>query len=406
MTCVVEGIEMKILIINCGSSSIKYQLLDMEGETVITKGLVERIGLKESVLKYNVGDAQYKIEQDIAGHSAGISLVLDVISQGPHKVIDSLNEISAVGHRVTHGGEFFKDSVVITDEVIDGIKACIPIAPLHNPANLEGIYACSKLMKHTPQVAVFDTAFHQTMPQKAYMYGLPYDLYKKYGVRRYGFHGTSHRFVMERTAELMGKKPEDLKIVVCHLGNGASVTAIKNGKSVDTSMGFTPLDGLIMGTRCGEIDPALVGFIMEHEDMTVKQISRYLNSQSGVLGLSGISSDFRDLEDAALAGDERAEMTIDTFAYQVEKYIGGYIMAMDGVDAIAFTAGLGENSPYVRGKICADLGYLGTKIDPIRNERGEKTRKISTDDSKVAVYIVPTNEELMIARECKRILNK
>lgn len=395
---------MKILVINCGSSSIKYQLLDMEIETVITRGLVERIGLSGSTLKYSVGDAEYKVEQDIVGHSAGISLVLDVISQGPHKVINNLSEINVVGHRVTHGGELFKESVRITDEVIEGIKACIPIAPLHNPANLEGVYACAKLMKKTPQVAVFDTAFHQTMPEKAYMYGLPYELYKKYGVRRYGFHGTSHRYVMEKTAELMGKKPEDLKIVVCHLGNGASVTAVKNGKSVDTSMGFTPLDGLIMGTRCGEIDPALVGFIMDHEDMTIKQISRYLNSQSGVLGLSGISSDFRDLEDAALKGDERAEMTIDTFAYQVEKYIGGYIMAMNGIDALVFTAGLGENSSFVRGKICADLGYLGTELDPHRNEHGEKTRKISTDDSMVAVYIVPTNEELMIARECKKVL--
>lgn len=397
---------MKILVLNCGSSSIKYQLLDMDTEELITKGLVERIGMKESVLKYTVGDAQYIIEQDIGGHSAGISLVLDMISQGPHKVISSLSEISGVGHRVTHGGEKFSDSVVITDSVIEDIKACIPIAPLHNPANLEGIYACQRLMPKTTQVAVFDTAFHQTMPEKAYLYGLPYELYEKYSVRRYGFHGTSHRYVMEQTAKLMGKQPEELKLVVCHLGNGASVTAVKNGKSVDTSMGFTPLDGLIMGTRCGEIDPALVGFIMEHEDMTVKQVSRYLNERSGVLGLSGISSDFRDLEDAAIAGDERAEMAINAFAYQVEKYIGSYIMAMNGVDAIVFTAGLGENSPYVRAKICADLDYLDSRLDPVRNERGEKIRKITTDDSKVAVYIVPTNEEIMIARECKRFLKK
>ena len=397
---------MKILVLNCGSSSIKYQLLDMATETLITKGLVERIGLKDSVLKYTVEGVQRKIEQDIPGHSEGISLVLDVISKGEHRVIDSLDEITAVGHRVTHGGEKFKDSVVVTDSVIRDIEACIPIAPLHNPANLEGIYACRKLMPDTLQVAVFDTAFHQTMPEKAYMYGLPYDLYKKYGVRRYGFHGTSHRYVTEQTAKLMGKKPEDLKLVICHLGNGASVTAVKNGKSVDTSMGFTPLEGLIMGTRCGEIDPALVCFIMEHEDMTAKQVSRYLNSKSGVLGLSEISSDFRDLEDAAIAGDERAEMTINAFAYQVERYIGAYIMVMNGADAIVFTAGLGENSPYVRAKVCADLDYLGSKLDAARNEKGEKTRKISTDDSKVAVYVVPTNEEIMIARECKRFLNK
>lgn len=397
---------MKILVLNCGSSSIKYQLLNMDTEEQITKGLVERIGMKESALKYTVGDAQYIIEQDIAGHSAGISLVLDMISQGPHRVINSLSEISGVGHRVTHGGEKFSDSVLINDAVTEDIKACIPIAPLHNPANLEGIYACQRLMPKTPQVAVFDTAFHQTMPEKAYLYGLPYELYKKYGVRRYGFHGTSHRYVMEQTAKLMGKKPDDLKLIICHLGNGASVTAVKNGKSVDTSMGFTPLDGLIMGTRCGEIDPALVGFIMDNEDMTVKQVSRYLNERSGVLGLSGISSDFRDLEDAASDGDERAELAINVFAYQVEKYIGSYVMAMNGVDAIVFTAGLGENSPSVRAKICADLDYLGSRLDPQRNEYGEETRKITTDDSKVAVYIVPTNEEIMIARECKRFLKK
>jgi len=378
----------------------------MDTEELITKGLVERIGMKESALKYTVGDAQYIIEQDIAGHSAGISLVLDMISQGPHRVINSLSEISGVGHRVTHGGEKFSDSVLITDAVTEDIKACIPIAPLHNPANLEGIYVCQRLMPKTPQVAVFDTAFHQTMPQKAYLYGLPYELYKKYGVRRYGFHGTSHRYVMEQTAKLMGKKPDELKLIICHLGNGASVTAVKNGKSVDTSMGFTPLDGLIMGTRCGEIDPALVGFIMDNEDMTVKQVSRYLNERSGVLGLSGISSDFRDLEDAASDGDERAELAINVFAYQVEKYIGSYVMAMNGVDAIVFTAGLGENSPSVRAKICADLDYLGSRLDPQRNEYGEETRKITTDDSKVAVYIVPTNEEIMIARECKRFLKK
>lgn len=397
---------MKILVLNCGSSSIKYQLLNMDTEEQITKGLVERIGMKESALKYTVGDAQYIIEQDIAGHSAGISLVLDMISQGPHRVINSLSEISGVGHRVTHGGEKFSDSVLINDAVTEDIKACIPIAPLHNPANLEGIYACQRLMPKIPQVAVFDTAFHQTMPEKAYLYGLPYELYKKYGVRRYGFHGTSHRYVMEQTAKLMGKKPDDLKLIICHLGNGASVTAVKNGKSVDTSMGFTPLDGLIMGTRCGEIDPALVGFIMDNEDMTVKQVSRYLNERSGVLGLSGISSDFRDLEDAASDGDERAELAINVFAYQVEKYIGSYVMAMNGVDAIVFTAGLGENSPSVRAKICADLDYLGSRLDPQRNEYGEETRKITTDDSKVAVYIVPTNEEIMIARECKRFLKK
>lgn len=397
---------MKVLVLNCGSSSIKYQLLDMESEKVITKGLVERIGLSGSRMKYQVEDAQYLVEQDIAGHSAGIALVLDILCNGPHKVIDSLNEIDVVGHRVTHGGELFKDTVKVDSEVIEGIKKCITIAPLHNPANLAGIETCMKLIPKTPQIAVFDTAFHQQMPEKAYMYGLPYDLYKKYGIRRYGFHGTSHRYVMERTAELMGKKPEELKLVICHLGNGASVTAVKNGHSVDTSMGFTPLDGLIMGTRSGEIDPALVGFIMEHEDMTVKQVMRYLNNQSGVLGLSGISSDFRDIEDAAINGDERAEMTIDTFAYQVEKFIGSYIMVMDGVDAIVFTAGLGENSPYVRKKICADLSHLGTKLDEQRNEYGDKPRKISTDDSKVAVYIVPTDEELMIARECKRMLGK
>lgn len=401
-----KGVKMKALVLNCGSSSIKYQLLDMENESVVTKGLVERIGLNGSRLKYQVGDAQYVVEQDIAGHSAGIALVLDILCNGPHKVIKSLNEIDVVGHRVTHGGELFKETVKVDAEVIEGIKKCISIAPLHNPANLAGIETCMKLIPKTPQIAVFDTAFHQQMPQKAFMYGLPYDLYKKYGIRRYGFHGTSHRYVTERTAELMGKKAEDLKLVICHLGNGASVTAVKNGHSVDTSMGFTPLDGLIMGTRCGEIDPALVGFIMEHEDMTVKQVMRYLNGQSGVLGLSGISSDFRDVEDEAIKGDERAEMAIDAFAYQVEKFIGSYVMIMDGIDALVFTAGVGENSPYVRNKVCANLSHWGTKLDKERNEHGDKPRKISTDDSKVAIYIVPTNEELMIARECKRLLGK
>ena len=319
-----------------------------------------------------------------------------------------MSEIDAVGHRVVHGGERFADSVLITGEVLQGIKACCEIAPLHNPPNLFGIEACMEIMKGVPQVAVFDTAFHQTMPKVAYLYGLPYELYVKYGLRRYGFHGTSHKYVAQRAAELMGEHMSDLRIISCHLGNGASITAIKYGKSIDTSMGYTPLEGLIMGTRSGEIDPAIIPFLMEKENMTAQQIDDYLNRRSGILGISGLSSDFRDLESAANRGDDRSQLAIDVFAYKVKKYIGGYVAAMGGVDAIVFTAGLGENSPFMRDKICNGLEYLGTCIDPDLNKVRGKEREISVRRARVKIFVIPTNEELVIARDtfniCRRII--
>ena len=400
---------MIIFVVNCGSSSIKYQLLNMNGEQVLAKGLIERIGMEGSVLKHTpTGKYTVDISAEIPDHSVGIQMALDALTNEEYGVIDSMDEIDAVGHRVVHGGERFTDSVLISDDVLNGIEACAEIAPLHNPPNLYGIKACMRLMYNTPQVAVFDTAFHQTMPKVAYLYGLPYEMYVKYGLRRYGFHGTSHKYVAQQAAEMMGEHMSDLRFITCHLGNGASIAAIKYGKSIDTSMGYTPLEGLVMGTRSGEIDPAIIPFLMEKENMNAQQIDDYLNRRSGILGISGLSSDFRDLESAANRGDERSQLAIDIFAYKVKKYIGGYVAAMGGVDAIIFTAGLGENSPFMRDKICSGLEYLGTRIDPELNKLRGKQMEISIKRARVKIFVIPTNEELVIARDtlniCRRII--
>lgn len=395
---------MKILVINCGSSSLKYQLIDSDTEDVLAKGLCERIGIDGSKLTHQpAGKDKLMIESAMPDHTVAVQMVIDALTDPVNGVIDSLDEIGAVGHRIVHGGEKFSSSVVITDEVMKAIEECNDLAPLHNPANLIGINSCKKIMPGVPMVAVFDTAFHQTMPAKAFLYGLPYEYYEKDKVRRYGFHGTSHDFVSARAAEILGKDRKDLKTIVCHLGNGASISAVKNGKSVDTSMGLTPLEGLIMGTRCGDIDPAIVSFLAEKENLSFAQMSDILNKKSGVYGLSGISSDFRDLCAAAEQGNERARVTLETYSYRVAKYIGAYTAAMNGVDVIAFTAGVGENTQLVRAQVGEYLGYLGTYIDPEKNKiRGEETI-ISTPESKVTVMIVPTNEELAIARETLRL---
>lgn len=395
---------MKVLVVNCGSSSIKYQLVNMNDESVLAKGLVERIGLEGSVLTHQP-EAKDKviINADISDHSIGIKLVIEALTDAKHGVIASMKEIAAVGHRVVHGGEKFADSVLITPDVMKALEDCIEMAPLHNPPNIMGINACSKIMPGVPQVAVFDTAFHQTMPKEAYLYAIPYEAYEKYGVRRYGFHGTSHKFVSQQVAELMGKKLSDLRIITCHLGNGSSIAAIKNGKCIDTSMGFTPLDGLVMGTRSGGIDPAILPFLMKKEKMTAEQIDNYLNKKSGVLGISGVSSDFRDIEEAANAGNERAALALDMFAYRVRKYVGSYVAAMGGVDVIVFTAGLGENSITMREKICKGFEYLGTSIDTAKNNIRGKAQEISADGAKVKIFVIPTNEELVIARDTKLI---
>lgn len=395
---------MIVFVVNCGSSSLKYQLIDMTTESVMAKGLIERIGMDGSVLKHTPGEKEaVEINTEIPDHKVAIQLVIDALTNEDHGVIEKMSEINAVGHRVVHGGERFTDSMLINSDVIAGIEACCEIAPLHNPPNLHGIHACMELMPEVPQVAVFDTAFHQTMPKTAFLYGLPYEMYVKYGLRRYGFHGTSHRYVAQKAAEMMGEHMGDLRIITCHLGNGASLTAIKYGKSVDTSMGYTPLEGLIMGTRSGEIDPAIIPFLMEKENMDAQQIDNFLNRRSGILGISGLSSDFRDLEQAANNGDERSQLAIDIFAYKVRKYIGGYVAAMGGVDAIVFTAGLGENSPFMREKICAGLEFLGTRVDPELNKIRGKAREISVKRARTKIFVVPTNEELVIARDTKRI---
>ena len=400
---------MKIFVVNCGSSSIKYQLINMENESVLAKGMVERIGMEGALLKHTpTGKYTVDLPADIPDHAVGIKMIINALVNPEYGVIADMADIDAVGHRVVHGGERFADSVLITQDVLKGIEACAEIAPLHNPPNLHGINACMEIMPTTPQVAVFDTAFHQTLPKVAYLYGLPYELYVKYGLRRYGFHGTSHKYVAQVAASMMQEHMTDLRIITCHLGNGASITAIKYGKSVDTSMGYTPLEGLIMGTRSGEIDPAIIPFLMEKENMTAPQIDDYLNRRSGILGISGLSSDFRDLESAANRGDERSQLAIDLFAYKVKKYIGGYVAAMGGVDAIVFTAGVGENSPFMRDKICNGLEYLGTRIDPERNKVRGKAQEISVKRANVKILVIPTNEELVIARDtfniCKRII--
>ncbi len=397
---------MNILVINCGSSSLKFQLINAESEKLIAKGICERIGIDGSKISYTpAGGAKEETVTPMKDHTDAIRLVLEALTNEKTGVVKSLQEIGAVGHRIVHGGEKFAEATLITDEVIEAIAQCNDLAPLHNPANLIGIHACRKLMPETPMVAVFDTAFHQTMPDKAYMYGLPYEYYEKYKIRRYGFHGTSHSYVSKKAAEVLGKKYEDLKIIVCHLGNGASVSAVKNGKCVDTSMGLTPLEGLIMGTRSGDIDPAIMEFIAHKEGKSIDEIMNILNKKSGVLGLSeNLSSDFRDLEDAYHAGNARAINTMETFAYRVAKYIGAYTAAMNGVDVICFTAGVGENCSFVREMICDQyLGYLGVKIDREANAKRGEDIAVSTPDSKTTVMVIPTNEELAIARETYRL---
>ena len=390
---------MNVLVINCGSSSLKFQLINSESEAVLAKGLCERIGIDGRLTYQPAGGEKNVSEKAMPTHTEAIQFVIDALTDADTGVVKSLDEIGAVGHRVVHGGEKFAKSVVVTPEVKAAIAECNDLAPLHNPANLIGIEACESLMPGTPQVVVFDTAFHQTMPEKAYMYGLPYEYYEKYKVRRYGFHGTSHSFVSKRVAEIVGKPYSATKTIVCHLGNGASVSAVLNGESVDTSMGLTPLEGLVMGTRSGDIDPAIMEFIAKKENLDIAGIMNVLNKKSGVEGVSGVSSDFRDLEAAAKAGNKRAELAIDVFAYRVAKYVGAYTAAMNGVDNIVFTAGIGENCALVRTKVCSYLGYLGITIDEEANgKRGEEI-VISTPDSKVKVLVVPTNEELAIARE-------
>ena len=390
---------MNVLVINCGSSSLKFQLINSESEAVLAKGLCERIGIDGRLTYQPAGGEKNVSEKAMPTHTEAIQFVTDALTDADTGVVKSLDEIGAVGHRVVHGGEKFAKSVVVTPEVKAAIAECNDLAPLHNPANLIGIEACESLMPGTPQVVVFDTAFHQTMPEKAYMYGLPYEYYEKYKVRRYGFHGTSHSFVSKRVAEIVGKPYNATKTIVCHLGNGASVSAVLNGESVDTSMGLTPLEGLVMGTRSGDIDPAIMEFIAKKENLDIAGIMNVLNKKSGVEGVSGVSSDFRDLEAAAKAGNKRAELAIDVFAYRVAKYVGAYTAAMNGVDNIVFTAGIGENCALVRTKVCSYLGYLGITIDEEANgKRGEEI-VISTPDSKVKVLVVPTNEELAIARE-------
>ena len=392
---------MNILVINCGSSSLKFQLINAESEEVLAKGLCERIGIDGRLTYQPAGGEKEISEKAMPTHTEAIQFVIDALTNEKTGVVKSLSEIGAVGHRIVHGGEKFASSVVITEEVKKAVEECNDLAPLHNPANLIGVEACEKLMPGTPMVAVFDTAFHQTMPEKAYMYGLPYEYYEKYKVRRYGFHGTSHSYVSKKAAEVMGKAYDEVKTIVCHLGNGASVSAVLNGKSVDTSMGLTPLEGLVMGTRSGDIDPAIMEFIAQKENLDIEGIMNVLNKKSGVFGLSGeISSDFRDLTGAMAEGDKKAKIALEVFAYRVAKYIGAYAAAMNGVDDIVFTAGIGENVSYVREQVCSYLGYLGVELDPDVNEkfRGEQG-EITKPGCKVRVFVIPTNEELAIARE-------
>jgi acetate kinase len=398
---------MKILVINCGSSSLKYQLIETDGERQLAKGLCERIGIDGSNLKHEpAGKDAFKLERAMPDHTAAVRLVLDALLDAKHGVIKSIGEVNAVGHRVVHGGEYFSNSVLVTEDVKKAIDECGALAPLHNPPNLIGINACEKLMPDTPQVAVFDTAFHQTMPEKAFLYALPYELYEKYKIRRYGFHGTSHRYVAQQSAELIGRPVGELKIITCHLGNGASVCAVDKGKSVDTSMGFTPLEGLVMGTRTGDLDPALVMFLMEKERLTPKEVDALLNKKSGVYGLSGVSSDFRDIEAEAAKGNARARAALDVFFYRVAKYVGQYAAVMNGVDVVAFTAGLGENSVAARREICSYLTYIGVEIDDQANNTRGKAVDISKSSAKTRVLVVPTNEELVIARDTKELLDK
>lgn len=395
---------MKVLVINCGSSSLKYQLIDSETEKALAVGLCERIGIDGRLNHTPAGREKIVIDKDMPDHEVAVKLVLEELTDKESGVIKDLSEIDAIGHRVVHGGEKFASSVVIDDKVMAAIEECNPLAPLHNPANLIGIRACQVIMPGVPNVAVFDTAFHQTMEPMAFLYGLPYECYEKYKVRRYGFHGTSHSFVSKRAISLLGLDPDNSRVIVCHLGNGASISAVKNGRSVDTSMGLTPLEGLVMGTRSGDIDPAIIEYLAHAMDKSLEEVMTLLNKESGVYGISGVSSDFRDLEAAADQGNERAQLAQDVFGYRVAKYIGAYTAAMNGVDAIVFTAGLGENNGVMREYICSYLGYLGVEIDAKENAvRGEE-KVVSTANSKVTVMVVPTNEELAIARETVALL--
>ena len=396
---------MNVLVINCGSSSLKFQLINSESEAVLAKGLCERIGIDGRLTYQPAGGEKEVSNLAMPTHTEAIQFVIDALTNSETGVVKSLDEIGAVGHRLVHGGEKFASSVVITEEVKKAVEECNDLAPLHNPANLIGVNACEKLMPGTPMVAVFDTAFHQTMPEKAYMYGLPYSYYEKYKVRRYGFHGTSHSFVSKRVAEIVGVPYDQTKTIVCHLGNGASVCAVLNGKSVDTSMGLTPLEGLVMGTRSGDIDPAILEFIAKKENLDIEGLMKMLNKESGVYGLSnGVSSDFRDLSAAAAEGQKPAQIALDVFAYRVAKYVGAYVAAMNGVDNIVFTAGIGENDGSMRESICSYLGFLGIEIDKEANAKRGEEIIISTPDSKVKVLVVPTNEELAIARETVALL--
>ena len=397
---------MIVLVVNCGSSSLKYQLINMDNEEVMAKGLVEKIGLPDSQLTHKWNGQKKEIKQSIPDHQVAVKLVLDILTDAECGVIKPMDAIDAVGHRVVHGGEEFAASTLITDEVMKALEKCSAMAPLHNPPNIIGINACKAIMPGVPQVGVFDTAFHQTMPAKAFMYGLPYELYKEDHIRRYGFHGTSHRYVAGEVAKVMGVPVEKLRIINCHLGNGSSLAAIKYGKCVDTTMGFTPLAGVLMGTRCGDIDPAIVLNVMDNHNLSTKEMDTLMNKKSGVLGISGVSSDFRDLGQAAAEGNERAQLALDMFHYQVRKEIGAFAAAMGGVDVITFTAGVGENGIEDRAAIAEGLEYLGAKLDPQRNNVRGKDALISTDDSTVKMYVIPTNEEIMIARDTKDIVSK
>lgn len=396
---------MKILVINCGSSSLKYQLIDMQTENPLAQGLVERIGIEGSILTQKVeGRAKYIIQSPMKDHTVAIKLVLGALVDKTNGVISDMSEISAVGHRVVHAGEKYSKSVIINDEVMEALEDCVKLAPLHNPANIIGINACKVLMPETPMIGVFDTAFHQTMPEEAFIYPLPYEMYTEHKIRKYGFHGTSHKYVAGIAAELMEKDIKDLKIITCHLGNGASITAIKNGVSVDTSMGFTPLEGLAMGTRCGDIDAAIVTYLMTELNFSIKETEDILNKKSGVFGISGVSSDFRDIETEAINGNKRAELALKVYYHRVKEYIGSYMATMGGIDCLVFTAGLGENSPETREAVCENMEFFGISIDNVKNKVRGKVTDISTDNSKVKVFVIPTNEELMIARDTKQLI--
>ncbi len=398
---------MKVLVINCGSSSLKYQLIDMKTEELLAIGLAERIGIDDSFLTHEtIGKEKVVIKEDLKDHKITLGIVMNALTNPEYGVIKSMDEILATGHRVVHGGEEFTSSVLITDKVIGEVERCANLAPLHNPPNLMGIYAAKELLPDVPMVAVFDTAFHQSMPPEAYIYALPYEWYEKHGVRRYGFHGTSHMYVAYRVAEILEKPIEDLKIITCHIGNGASITAVDGGKSVDTSMGLTPLEGLVMGTRCGDIDPAIVPFVGQREDLSHQELDNFMNKKSGLLGISGISNDLRDIMEAAEGNNYRAKLALDIYSRRIKRYIAVYAAMMGGLDVIVFTAGVGENAIDIRKDSCSGLEFLGIKIDDEKNNTRGKEAIISADDSKVAVVVVPTNEELAIARDTKNIVEK